>query len=113
MADLTVSVPWEGAEPLQAPVKEGTNLGRVSVSLDGRTLGTVGVVTASEMGLSIPDFVIWWVTSDPVHMGVVAGGAAAFFVLVGTVAALASRARRKDRDAAQVTVAPGHGRHSR
>lgn len=113
VADLTVSVPWEGAEPLQAPVKEGTNLGRVSVSLDGRTLGTVGVVTASEMELSILDFVIWWVTSDPVHMGIVAGGAAAFFVLVGTIAALASRARRKDRDAAQVTTEPGRGRHAR
>lgn len=107
VADLTVAVPWEGTEPLQAPVKEDTNLGRVSVSLDGRTLGTVGVRTASEMELSIPDFAIWWVTSDPVHMGIVAGGVAVLFVLVGTIAALASRTRRKDRDAAQVTIEPG------
>ena len=42
VADLTVAVPWEGAEALQAPVKEDTNLGRVAVSLNGRALGTVG-----------------------------------------------------------------------
>lgn len=98
--DLTIEVPWEGEEALRAPVTEGTQLGRVFVSLDGRALGSVDVATASEMRLSIPDFVLWWVTSSPLHMGVVAGVAVAVFVIVGVAASHSSRRRRRARAAA-------------
>lgn len=93
--DLTVTVPWEGAEALQAPVEEGADLGEVTVSLAGRELGSVRVATASAMELSVPDYVVWWLTSDPVHMLGAAGVVVLLVVIVGMVATRGSRRRRR------------------
>ena len=105
IADLTVEPSWEGA--FQAPIEEGDALGEAAISLDGRALGTVGVSAASAMELSLVDYALWWVTSDPVHMGIVAGVVVAVFVVIGLVSAAAGRRRRR-RD--QFTVAVGERR---
>lgn len=105
IADLTVEPSWEGA--FQAPIEEGDALGEAAISLDGRALGTVGVSAASTMELSLVDYALWWVTSDPVHMGIVAGVVVAVFVVTGLVSAAAGRRRRR-RD--QFTIAVGERR---
>lgn len=105
IADLTVEPSWEGA--FQAPIEEGDALGEAAISLDGRALGTVGVSAASAMELSLVDYALWWVTSDPVHMGIVAGVVVAVFVVIGLVSAAAGRRRRR-RD--QFTIAVGERR---
>lgn len=105
IADLTVEPSWEGA--FQAPLEEGDALGEAAISLDGRALGTVRVSAESAMELSLVDYAIWWVSSDPVHMGIVAGVVAAVFVVIGLVAAAASRRRRRRE---QFTIAVGERR---
>ena len=59
------------------------------------------------MELSLVDYAIWWVSSDPVHMGIVAGVVAAVFVVIGLVAAAVSRGRRRNE---QFTIAVGERR---
>lgn len=100
LADLTLTPSW--SEALQAPIGQGQELGTVSVALDGRELGTVTVAAASAMGLSIPSFVIWWLTSDVLHVVIVVVALAALFAVIGLVASARSRARRARRRPVQV-----------
>lgn len=93
LADLTLVPSW--SEALQAPVAEGVALGEVAVSLGDRDLGTVTASTAHAMELSVPDYALWWVTSDPRHTAMVAGAAAGVLVVAGVVIALVVRARRR------------------
>ena len=83
-------------EALVAAVEEGQDLGTATVSLGDRVLGTVGIVTADEMRLSIPAFVIDWL-SDPVHALIAAGVFIAFVIVLG----LASSNGRRQREARQ------------
>ncbi len=93
LADLTLVPSW--SEALQAPVAEGVALGEVAVSLGDRDLGTVTASTAHAMELSVPDYALWWVTSDPRHTAMVAGAAAGVLAVAGVVIALVVRARRR------------------
>ena len=95
VSDLTVDASWD--EPFQAPLERGERLGEATLSLDGRTLGTVGVVAASSMGLSVVDFVVWWVTSDVVHMLLTTAGLVVVLLLVGLLATAGGRRRRRER----------------
>ena len=135
LEDLTVTVSWSDEDALQAPVTEGTGLGLVTVAYGDRTLGSVDVAAATDMRLNIPSFAIWWVTSEPLHMGIVAGGFALILVLMGLISWHSARARRRIREAAGRPVvgqieygsdrtgrggsgasrgsAPKHGRHAR
>ena len=51
------------------------------------------------MGLSIPAFLVWWLTSDPVHVVLAVVGVVTVLVVVGVVASSSSRARRRRRAA--------------
>ena len=93
LADLTLVPSW--SEALQAPVGEGAALGEVAVSLGDRDLGTVTASTAHAMELSVPDYALWWVTSDPRHTAMVVGAAAGVLVVASVVIALVVRARRR------------------
>lgn len=110
LEDLTVSAPVEGS--VQAPIEQGQSFGDVTVSLGERALGTVGVQAASAMELSVPDFVLWWL-SDPVHAIIVVVIVAAVLVTVGLAASSSSRRRRRGRYEIAVgqrrRVAPGAG----
>ena len=91
--DLDVSFSWQG--PLTAPVEAGEPLGTATVSYQGRELGAIGVVAAFGMRLSIPAFVMDWL-SDPIHMVIVVVALVALFVLVGLLASRGSRRRQRD-----------------
>ncbi len=99
--DLEFTPTWEGA--LQAPVESGQRLGEVRVSYAGRELGTVGAVADASLGLSIPAFVIWWVTSDPLHIAIVGVVGVAAVALV--VRALAASSRRHQRELQRAAAA--------
>ncbi|OUP39086.1 D-alanyl-D-alanine carboxypeptidase family protein [Olsenella sp. An188] len=94
LADLTLVPAWEGTEEgtdsFQAPLEQGDALGTVAVSLDGRELGSVGVVAARAMGLSIPAFVMWWL-SDPVHAAIAVACVVLVFVAIGVTSSLLRR----------------------
>lgn len=94
LADLTVEASW--SEAFQAPLEEGESLGEVTLSLDGRVLGTVGVAAAEAMGLSLVDFAFWWL-SDPVHMAIAVVVFVLVAVLVWLLASIPSRRRRRER----------------
>lgn len=100
LADLTATPAWEGTEEgtssFQAPIEQGQALGTVALSLDGRELGSVDVVAARAMELSIPAFVIWWL-SDPVHMVIAVAVAVAVFVTIGLLASWRTRRRKRER----------------
>ena len=91
--DLDVAFSWQG--PLTAPVEAGQPLGTAAVSFQGRELATIGAVAAFGMRLSIPAFVMDWL-SDPIHMVIVVVALAALFVLVGLLASRGSRRRQRD-----------------
>lgn len=95
LADLTLTPSW--AEAFQAPLEQGQELGTVTVALGERELGTVTVAAASAMGLSIPSFVIWWLTSDVLHAVLAVVVAVVVFVAIGLVASARSRARARRR----------------
>lgn len=97
LEDLTLAPSWSGA--LQAPLEDGAALGEVSVSLGERELGTVSAGAARAMGLSVPAFLVWWVTSDPVHVVLAVVGVVTVLVVIGVVASSSSRARRRRRAA--------------
>ena len=97
LEDLTFVPSWSGA--LQAPLEDGAALGEVNVSLGERELGTVSAGAARAMGLSIPAFLVWWLTSDPVHVVLAVVGVVTVLVVVGVVASSSSRARRRRRAA--------------
>ena len=100
LEDLTLTPSWEGE--LQAPLDEGAELGEVSVALGERDLGTVTASVARSMALSIPEFLLWWL-SDPVHMAIVVVLVAALLVTIGLVSARRSRERRRRRQQASVS----------
>ena len=81
-------------EALVAAVEEGQDLGTATVSLGDRVLGTVGIVTADEMRLSISAFVIDWL-SDPGHALIAAG----VFIVLVIVLGLVSSSGRRQREA--------------
>lgn len=91
--DLDVAFSWQG--PLTAPVEAGQPLGTAAVSFQGRELATIGAVAAFGMRLSIPAFVMDWL-SDPIHMVIVVVALVALFVLVGLLASRGSRRRQRD-----------------
>lgn len=117
LADLTVTPAWQDNEgdagSFQAPLEEGQALGQAEVSLDGRTLGTVALVAASGMGLSVPAFLMWWL-SDPVHAAVAVACVVAVFVAIGLLSSWSS-SRRRSRSRYRMavgqrrTVSPGVG----
>lgn len=91
--DLDVAFSWQA--PLTAPVEAGEPLGTAAVSFQGRELATIGAVAAFGMRLSIPAFVMDWL-SDPIHMVIVVVALVALFVLVGLLASRGSRRRQRD-----------------
>ncbi len=115
LADLTLVPSWEGVDPetgaFMAPIAEGQGLGMVDVSLGDRWLATLPIVAAQTMELSIPAYVMWWL-SDPVHAVIAVVCVAAVFVVVGLVSASARR-RRSSRYqmavGARPRVRPGAG----
>ena len=115
LADLTLVPSWEGidseAGAFHAPLEEGQGLGMVDISLGDRWLASLPIVAAQTMELSIPDFVMWWL-SDPVHAVIAVVCVAAVFVAVGLVSASARR-RRSSRYqmavGARPRVRPGAG----
>lgn len=115
LADLTFEPSW-GDASLQAPVEQGQPLGRATVLLGERVLGTVGVSAARAMELSIPAFVLWWL-SDPLHAAVAVAAFVAVAVTVGLLASRAGRARRARASRYQIAVGvrrgmtPGAGGH--
>ena len=115
LADLTLVPSWEGVDPetgaFHAPLEEGQALGMVDVSLGDRWLASLPIVAAQTMELSIPDFVMWWL-SDPVHAAIAVACVAAVFVVVGLVSAAARRRRRSRYQmavGARPRVRPGAG----
>ncbi|WP_455138917.1 D-alanyl-D-alanine carboxypeptidase family protein [Thermophilibacter sp.] len=112
--DLTVELSWDG--PLTAPLGRGQGLGEATVSLDGRELGTVEVVAASAMGLSLPKLVQSWV-SDPVHVAIVVAVAVVVVVVALASSRAASRRRARRRVAAGASRSRARrrptGRHAR
>lgn len=103
ISDLTVDASWD--EPFQAPLERGERLGEATLSLDGRTLGTVAVSPARTMALSIPSFLIWWLTSDATHAIIVVVIAVALFVAIGLLCNSRARARRRREQRLKVSAA--------
>lgn len=95
LSDLTLAPSW--SEAFQAPLAQGQELGTMTVSLGERDLGTVTATAASAMALSIPSFVIWWLTSDILHAVIAVACLVAVFVVLGLIASARSRARRARR----------------
>ena len=110
LEDLTVEASWSDA--FQAPLEEGDSLGEVTLSLDGRVLGTVGVAAAVAMGLSIVDFAFWWL-SDPAHAVIAVVTFVAVAVVVWLLASIPARRRRRKRlrmtEARRRHARPGEG----
>ena len=98
LQDLTVTPTWQGAEgengSFQAPIEEGETLGTAGIALGDREFGEVGLVAARTMELSIPAFILWWL-SDPVHLGIVIGSVVAVIGIVALIVGLAARRRRR------------------
>ena len=108
ISDLTVETTWSA--PFQAPVGRGDSLGQATISLGDRVLGTVGVIAASTMELSIADFVSWWLTSDPSHMTLVVATASAIVAVVVVVVVIVVWRRRVARVCLEEAKASS-GRH--
>ena len=135
LADLTLTPTWEGTDAqtgaFMAPVEKNQTLGTVDISLGDRWLASLSVSAAQTMELSIPDYLMWWL-SDPIHIAIVVVVLVVLFVVIGLVASSSSRRRRSRYQMAvgrRPTVAPGvgsqdlrlptkrrapsHGRHAR
>lgn len=100
--DLTITPLW--TETLRAPLTEGSTVGEVTVALGDQQLGTVSVAPARSVGLSIPDFVVWWITSDFSHALIVAVVAVALFVLIGVICSIRAKKRRLREKRLKVSV---------
>ena len=98
--DLTLTPAWEGTDPeteaFQAPIEEGQALGTVDVSLGEHSFANLPVVAARSLELSIPAYVMWWL-SDPVHAGIVVGSFVGLCLIVGLISSWASRRRKRRR----------------
>lgn len=103
---LTFKPSWTTA--VDAPVEKGTDLGTVSVSYKGRELGSVSAQTASELKLSIPMFVMDWL-SDPLHLIIVVVVAVAVVCLVGLACSGASSRRREKQMSLRRGTTYSHG----
>ena len=91
--DLDISFSW--SDPVTAPVEANQELGQATVSYQGRELGTLGAVAAFGMRLSIPAFIMDWL-SDPIHMIAVVAVLVLVFVIIGLAASGKSRRRQRD-----------------
>lgn len=91
--DLDIALSW--SDSLTAPVEANESLGRATVSYQGRELGTLGAVAAFGMRLSIPAFIMDWL-SDPIHMIAVVAVLVLVFVIIGLAASGKSRRRQRD-----------------
>lgn len=91
--DLDVAFSW--SDPITAPVEANASLGQATVSYQGRELGTLGVVAAYGMRLSIPAYLMDWL-SDPIHAVAVVAALVLLFVAIGLLATRNSRRRQRD-----------------
>lgn len=91
--DLDIALSW--SNPLTAPVEANESLGQATVSYQGRELGTLGAVAAFGMRLSIPAFIMDWL-SDPIHMIAVVAVLVLVFVIIGLAASGKSRRRQRN-----------------
>ena len=92
--EVTLETSWTG--PLDAPIESGTFLGTVTVSYEGRELGTVGAVTAGSLSLSTRLYILDWI-SDPAHTLIVNVASFVVFVLVVLLVVCTVRRIRKRR----------------
>lgn len=91
--DLDVAFSW--SDPITAPIEANASLGQATVSYQGRELGTLGAVAAFGMRLSIPAYLMDWL-SDPIHMVAVVVALVLLFVVIGLLATRKSRRRQRD-----------------
>ena len=105
--DLTITPTW--SETLRAPLTEGSTVGEVTVALDDQQLGTVSVAPARSVGLSIPDFVIWWITSDISHALIVATVVVALFAVIGIICGVSAKKRRLREQRLRVSSGRSYG----
>ncbi len=96
LSDLGLAASWTDA--VDAPVEQGDELGTVSVSYGSRSLGAVGAVAAQGLALSIPLFIMDWL-SDPLHLMIVIVCAVVLVCLIG-LACSSSAKRRRDKQMA-------------
>ena len=94
LADLTLDASWTGS--VDAPAEKGTQLGSVSVSYQGRELGSVSAVMASSLELSVPMLVMDWL-SDPIHVVIVVVAFVAACAAIVAVCAVVSHKRQASR----------------
>ena len=105
--DLTITPTW--SETLRAPLTEGSTVGEVTAALDDQQLGTVSVAPARSVGLSIPDFVIWWITSDISHALIVAAVVVALFAVIGIICGVSAKKRRLREQRLRVSSGRSYG----
>lgn len=105
--DLTITPTW--SETLRAPLTEGSTVGEVTVALDDQQLGTVSVAPVRSVGLSIPDFVIWWITSDISHALIVAAVVVALFAVIGIICGVSAKKRRLREQRLRVSSGRSYG----
>ena len=91
--DLDVALSW--SDPLTAPIEANEALGQATVSYQGRELGTIAVAAAFGMRLSIPAFLMDWL-SNPIHTAAVVAVLVLVFVAIGLFASRKSRRRQRD-----------------
>ncbi len=96
LANLGLTASWTAA--VDAPVEQGDELGQVAVSFGARGLGTVGAVAEKGLALSIPLFLMDWL-SDPLHLMIVVVCAVVVVCLIG-LACSSSAKRRRDKQMA-------------
>ncbi len=106
LSDLGLTASW--AKAVDAPVEKGDELGQVAVSYRGRSLGTVGAVAAQGLALSIPLFVMDWL-SDPLHLMIVIVCAVAIVCLIGLACSSSAKHRRDKQMALRRGTSYTHG----
>ncbi len=106
LSDLGLVASWTDA--VDAPVEQGDALGSVSVSYKGRALGSVGAVAAQGLTLSIPLFIMDWL-SDPLHLMIVVVCAVVLVCLVGLACSSSAKRRRDKQMALRCGTSYTHG----
>ena len=102
LEDLTLTPSWSGT--FRAPLNSSQSIGEVSVAYGDRELGTVTAAPARTMALSIPSFLVWWVTSDISHAIIVFVVLAALFVGIGLLCNARARARRREEQRLKISA---------
>lgn len=99
--DLTIDLGVD--EALVAAVEEGYDLGSATVYLGDRELGTVSIVTDSEMRLSIPAYILDWL-SEPVHAVIAAVVFIGILVILSVISNYSRRNKKaRERERARMT----------